>query len=92
MWAREIRCPEDTLVLTKAIGLTWLRSSKQAQRGFCSECGSSLFYKRDETPSIAIGAGTLDGETGVTTVKHIFVKDKGDYYDLGDDCEQLETW
>ncbi len=84
--------PEDKLVLTKDIGLKWFRSSKQAQRGFCSECGSSLFYKRDETPSIAIGAGTLDGETGVTTVKHIFVKDKGDYYDLGDDCEQLETW
>ncbi len=84
--------PEDKLIVTKDAGLKWYRSSDFAKRGFCSECGSSLFYKVDEKPNVAIGAGTLDGETGLVTAKHIFVKNKGDYYELGDGCKQSQEW
>ena len=35
-----------------------------------------------------MAAGTLDGSTGVETVGHIFVAEKGDYYTLADDLPQ----
>ena len=80
----------DDLVLTHDAGLTWFRSSDVARRGFCSLCGSSLFYEMDGEGRVSIGAGTLDGQTGLTTGRHIFAADKGDYYEIGDGLPQSE--
>lgn len=63
--------------------LRWYRSSPDAQRGFCTNCGSSLFWKGSNTDTITILAGTLNGATGLTTEAQIHVSDKGDYYSLG---------
>ena len=63
--------------------VTWYKSSKTARRGFCGTCGSNLFW--DGTgKNLSIFAGTLDGETGLKMVGHIFCADKGDYYEIGD--------
>jgi hypothetical protein len=71
-------------------GLKWYRASESAGRGFCVECGSTLFWKADGADRIAIAAGTIDGPTGLVTAAHIFVADKGDYYRLDDDMPQYE--
>lgn len=63
-------------------GLKWYAASDMAKRGFCAECGSTLFWQANDADRIAIAAGAIDGPTGVDTVAHIFVADKGDYYDL----------
>lgn len=75
--------------LTERRGLKWYQSSDFARRGFCQECGASLFWQRLEGNSIGIAAGTLDRPTGLTTIRHIFSADAGDYYHIGDDLEQL---
>jgi hypothetical protein len=62
--------------------VTWFRSSSKAQRGFCKVCGSNLFWQGDEAGHTSIMAGTLDGPTGLRTAAHIFLDDKGDYYDI----------
>lgn len=62
--------------------LTWFRSSETAERGFCNRCGASLFWRMDGEGHTSIGSGTLDMPTGLTTAKHIYVEDKGDYYDV----------
>lgn len=63
--------------------LRWFRSSDKAERGFCSTCGSSLFWRHDDDGgAVSIGSGTLDGATGITEDKHIYAGDKGDYYEL----------
>jgi len=69
-------------------GLKWYRASDEASRGFCGECGSTLFWQADDADQIAIAAGSLDGETGLVTAAHIFVADKGDYYELEKDLPQ----
>jgi len=79
----------ENFVVTKDEGLKWFRSSDKARRGFCTECGSSLFWQLDGEAATSIGTGTLDGETGLCTSKHIYVKDKGDYYDIEAGPEQL---
>lgn len=66
-------------------GLRWVdspRSAAHARRGFCSECGSSLFWDAPDRDTISIAAGTLEPPTGLTTVKQIYEADAGDYYEL----------
>lgn len=65
--------------------LRWFRSSPDAQRGFCSQCGTLLFWRKDGTESTSIGAGSVDMPTGLQTQKHIYCADKGDYYLLPED-------
>ena len=84
--------PNENLTITKDDGLKWYRSSDHARRGFCTGCGSSLFWEMDGMKSTSIGMGTLDGPTSLQTVRHIFVADKGDYYDIADGLPQLETY
>lgn len=74
--------PRDRFALSNDEGLKWYRSSERAQRGFCAECGSSLLWSADGRDTITIMSGTIDGETGLATVAHICVADKGDYYEL----------
>lgn len=81
--------PREKLVMTADRGLKWYRSSPEARRGFCAECGSSLFWDADARDYTAIAAGTLDPPTGLHTAGHIFVADKGDYYEIADD---LPRW
>jgi len=70
--------------LLKDTSLKWFRSSDFARRGFCVECGSSLFWQKDGEGRTSIGAGTIDGASGLSTSKHICVADKGDYYTIED--------
>jgi len=76
------------LAMTAEDGLTWYRSSDKARRGFCSVCGSSLFWAPQDLDYWAVSAGSLDPPTGLETVAHIFVADKGDYYDIDDELDR----
>ncbi|MEM7438794.1 MAG: GFA family protein [Pseudomonadota bacterium] len=86
-WSATCARTED-LNITSDGGLTWFRSSDTARRAFCQNCGSSLFWQVDGSDVISIGSGTLDGPSGVVQNKHIFVADKGDYYDIADGLPQ----
>lgn len=57
-------------------------------------CGSSLFWEADGEGTTSIGTGTLDDlPNGATTVvKHIFMANKGTYYDVADGLPQSESW
>ncbi len=80
---------KQALVLTEARGLKWYCSSDHARRGFCKECGASLFWEPLNKDPICIAAGTLDAPTKLTAVRHIFVADAGDYYHLDDELEKF---
>ncbi len=64
--------------------VAWYISSDTAKRGFCTTCGSSLFWD-GPGENLSIMAGTIDGETDLTIAGHIFCADKGDYYDIPTD-------
>lgn len=70
--------------------ITWYDSSDIARRGFCSICGSGLFWVSPEYGA-NISAGSLDEPTGLSMTYHIFVADKGDYYDITDDLPQYDA-
>jgi len=74
----------ETIDCEKEEGLTWIQSSKWAERGFCNRCGSSLFWrltaegKYQGTTSVALGA--LDDRSGVTITKEWFIDRKPNGY------------
>jgi len=68
--------------------VTWFRASPKVRRGFCARCGSFLFWDADGREFFDIAAGAFDGPTGVKLAEHIFVADKGDYYDIADGLPQ----
>ena len=73
----------DQLQITRDDGLRWFQSSAKVRRGFCGICGSSLFFDPViATDWTAVAMGALSPPTGGAIEKHIFVADKGDYYDL----------
>lgn len=69
--------------------LKWYQSSEHARRGFCRICGSSLFWEPIGSGRVSIAAGSLNKPTGLRTVRHIFVADKADFYEITDGLEQL---
>ncbi len=68
--------------------LKWFRSSEIARRGFCADCGSNMFWDGGGE-EINICAGSLDQPTGLKLVKHIYVEDKADYYEIDDDLPKF---
>jgi hypothetical protein len=68
--------------------LTWFRSSEKVRRGFCATCGSFLFWEPLAGQSIAVAMGAFDVPTDTRLAKHIFVADKGDYYEIADGLPQ----
>jgi hypothetical protein len=63
-----VGCVEESVVIDDEKGrLEWFRSSEEAERGFCSNCGSSMFFRSGQWPSElhiarAMIAGNLDRE------------------------------
>lgn len=70
------------LVMIKSDGLAWYRSSENAQRGFCKNCGSTLFWKSDGSGRTSICVGSIDGKSGLKLGGHIYVDHAGDYYEI----------
>lgn len=80
---------KSDLALTITRGLKWYASSDRARRGFCCQCGASLFWEPVDGAYIAVSAGTLDDPSGLQTVRHIFTASVGGYYEITDDLEQF---
>jgi hypothetical protein len=75
-------CAPSDLKIISEHTLRWYRSSPGRRRGFCRKCGSSLFWEPTPTTHISISAGSLDPPTGLKVMEHIFLAQKGDYYEV----------
>ncbi|MBK1836104.1 GFA family protein [Azospirillum sp. YIM B02556] len=89
--------PRAALRLLNDATLTWYASSDRARRGFCAHCGAGLFWEAvgqpegEGGPRITVTAGSLDDASGLWVERHIFVDQKGAYYDIGDDGVERRT-
>ncbi len=84
----------QNLVMVQSDTLKWFRpttdETPDVHCGFCSRCGSSLFWDPRGKPRISIAAGALDAPTGLATRRHVWVSHKGDYYRISDELMQHE--
>jgi hypothetical protein len=79
------------LTIHGADALSWFRSSEKVRRGFCSTCGSVLFWDpidRTKHDWIGVAMGAFDLPTETRLRIHIHVADKGDYYEIADGLPQ----
>jgi len=78
---------DDVLTITGTT-LKWYQASPEhmpeAKRGFCTECGSALFWKNEKEDFTSILAGSIDGPTGLEITEHIFTDNMPDWYEITD--------
>ena len=80
-WA-SIDVPRKQLTVRGEENIRRYQSSEKVRRGFCQTCGSFLFWDPPARESTAIAMGCLDQPTDTKIWSHIFVADKGDYYEI----------
>jgi hypothetical protein len=80
--------PRAALTVHGGDNVTWFRSSEKVRRGFCSTCGSSLFWDPIQRDWIGIAMGAFDLPTNTRLSIHVHVADKGDYYEIVDGLPQ----
>ena len=79
----------EHLALLESDALRWVASpasNEAARRGFCGECGSSLFWDAPALDTVSVAAGALDEPTGLRLLGHVYVSHAGDYYELPEDA------
>eukprot|EP01130_Rhizamoeba_saxonica_P001364 TRINITY_DN11228_c0_g1_i1.p1 TRINITY_DN11228_c0_g1~~TRINITY_DN11228_c0_g1_i1.p1 ORF type:complete len:159 (-),score=27.71 TRINITY_DN11228_c0_g1_i1:67-492(-) len=64
-------------------------SSSWAERAFCSNCGSSLYYRLIEADDFTVPIGLLDNVADIKFVGQIFVEEKPEYYSFANDTHNL---
>ncbi len=70
--------------------IRWYNSSDWAERGFCLNCGSCLFYRLKDNSFINVSAGALDDQSLVPSISsHIYVDCKSGYYEFADSAPRL---
>ena len=65
--------------------LTWHYRTSTTCYGFCSACGSTLFWSAtDKADMLSIAAGTIDQPSGLSTVLAIYADEASDFHRLDD--------
>jgi hypothetical protein len=72
-------------------GPSWYRSSDWGERGFCSRCGTVLFWRfADKSQDVvAVSVEALDETDDLTLFRHIYIDSKPARYDFADDRPRL---
>lgn len=70
----------------------WYYVSALSRHGFCPDCGSQLFWRNDNNDFLSITGGTIDGASNLKVAGHVFVGEKGDYYEISGDEKRYICW
>ena len=69
--------------------ITRYPSSDWAERGFCSTCGTSLFYYLKPADQYHFAAGLFDGDLKLKFSHQIFIEEKPDYYSFSNKTQNM---
>ena len=83
-YAAYIIVPSTQMEMLRFETLEWFESMDGVTKGFCADCGSSLFWNLKGRDGWSVCAGDFDHATGVKVNFHGFTSEKGDYYDISD--------
>ena len=64
-------------------------SSKWAERGFCKNCGSHLFYRIKSNKQYSMPVGIFDKNEGYTFDIQVFIEEKPKYYCFSNETRKL---
>jgi len=70
---------------------TWFRSSPNAERGFCSQCGSTLAMREEVLADrVQVCVGTLDDPARVRIDDHVWTRSRIPWFDTHDRLPRFE--
>ena len=64
-------------------------SSDWAERGFCKNCGSNLFYRLKESRQYIMPLGLFDDLNDIVFDHQIFIDEKPGYYEFANDTHNM---
>lgn len=72
--------------------VVWAPHSGTSEHGRCVQCGSLLFWSNKQSEHISILPGSLTSSEGIGILGHLYISEKGDYYEITDGLPQYATW
>lgn len=69
--------------------ITRYQSSEWAERGFCNNCGTSLFYYLKPADQYHFPVGLLDSDLQFKLSHQIFIDEKPEYYSFSNKTENM---
>jgi hypothetical protein len=64
-------------------------SSEWAERGFCSKCGTNLFYRLKQNQAFYMAAGIFTDHSGLIFDHQVFIDEKPDYYEFANETHNM---
>ncbi|MCB8890319.1 GFA family protein [Vreelandella malpeensis] len=64
-------------------------SSEWAERGFCRQCGTHLFFRLKDLSYCAVPVGLFEGSTAWSFTQQVFIEQKPAYYSFSEKTENL---
>ena len=83
-----VECDED-VSFKGSEHISTFSSSDWAERGFCSHCGTHLFYRLKEGGHYAVPVGLLDSDGQWQFADQIFIDRKPPYYSFSDKTKNM---
>lgn len=65
------------------------RSSEWAERGFCSKCGTHLFYKLIQNNQYIVPVGLFDTDIKLHFDHQVFIDEKPEYYSFSNETRNM---
>jgi hypothetical protein len=79
----------DSLKIEDRSQLGVYRSSEWAERCFCKQCGTPLFYRLIEKNLHFVSAEAFDDRSGYALTAQIFIDEKPGYYDFANKTRNM---
>jgi len=84
----EIDCGTDVLIGGEE-NVSVYDSSAWAERGFCTKCGTHLFYRIKETGQHMMPVGLFDGDESLMFDSQVFIDEKPSFYRFANETQNM---
>lgn len=84
----EVDCGTDVSFTGKE-NISIFNSSDWAERGFCKNCGTHLFYRLKEMNLHIIPVGIFDDDIEFVFEKQVFIEERPHYYQFANKTEEM---
>ncbi len=65
------------------------QSSEWAERGFCKQCGSHIFYRLKDNNHYYIPVGIFDNDENLVFDLQVFIEEKPEYYSFANETKNM---
>lgn len=81
----------DAFSMTRSETLRWYASSEKSERGFCSTCGTTMFYRTELAPGeIHVALACVDDQSSFEPTAHIFWEARVPWFPFTDDLPKVD--